>query len=1003
MAKFAHKTTILRFSAVFLLFIAITPVFGRGNQEADLTKADELINIKEYDEATALLTDYIRRYPDRFELANQRLLRIFQIRNEFNKNADELIYLLINDPDNSERVFALTSKLRTLENDNSPLMLNFVNKAHEIAQFNVLRSQLRAILVRGREQIDRGDNEGALQTYAGGMTFMRDEFFAAGFGTQIERDAQQETLRLNTLMSSFRSDISQLRTISADLERAINTGQTARITELTARLMPVIDDYIKRKQELFSTINNIDRILDNLRRADPGMGDRNYLAFVSRVVHGRTEETIQEGMLGVYDAVWRSSVGAVLNAITANIESTYISSLALFNAGNYSTTAQNITGNENLINLPLQFFNKHRLFQEGGNPQTVTMFNNHILQNDLQLYLKTASLTEAGNTINRASNIALRLVIDRSSVTNWQQGRITLDEALSREQQTRSTIAGMHGEFESIRRNAVQKDAEISAHNNVSYIRDAVSAIDNVSTAIIAEELLSAQRYYNIEYSYLERNLASIKEMFERGSKNLEGHSRTNEAGEVKIYRYPAEALEDFTAILAVISSSIQRGESILNQFRNESQSTSANQEIASLRSRYQTSYNELSNIRTQAVTLSDTARSRTVLAVSHRQEGEKLFREAQAAYQRQNYEAARANINRASESFYSSLAIQESASLRGSWDNQTFELARAIAIAENERIIVEVRNLVNTARTLYFSSDFQAAENNLVRARERWLITNSEENDEVLYWLGMVRGGTSARSGRVIPATAPLYPEMSQLLSQAQRNYLEGVRLINTGQRAQGLAKFDEARLQTREVKLMFPVNQEAGILELRMEQFTDPGAFNASFEQRLRTAINGTRQRSLEAYADLLNLAEINPNYSGIRSILAQAEIDMGLRPAPPNPANIARSRDLTASASRILEANLTAQFEVALAQVNEAISLNPNNEDAARVKDRLTSRTSVPGTDVLKFEDEEQYQRAVRELQAGNNLVALALVDRLLQNPQNRNITKLVDLQRRIQSVL
>jgi tetratricopeptide (TPR) repeat protein len=94
---------------------------------------------------------------------------------------------------------------------------------------------------------------------------------------------------------------------------------------------------------------------------------------------------------------------------------------------------------------------------------------------------------------------------------------------------------------------------------------------------------------------------------------------------------------------------------------------------------------------------------------------------------------------------------------------------------------------------------------------------------------------------------------------------------------------------------------------------------------------------------------------------------------------------------------------QYEVALEQINEAIRLNPDNAAAARVKDRLLNRMSVPGAIVLTREDEEDYQRAMRELQAGNNLVAFALVERLMQNPRNRNITKLIELQRRIQSVI
>jgi hypothetical protein len=348
-------------------------------------------------------------------------------------------------------------------------------------------------------------------------------------------------------------------------------------------------------------------------------------------------------------------------------------------------------------------------------------------------------------------------------------------------------------------------------------------------------------------------------------------------------------------------------------------------------------------------------------------------------------------------------LEIQESPSLRQYRDTQVVNLGQQIASAENEAIITEVRNLVTSARSSYLEGNFQQAEDSLIRARNRWSVTNTEENEEIITWLSMVRGAMSARSNRVIPATAPLYPEMSQLLNQAQRNYQEGVRLINAGQRQQGLAKFNDALAQTRQVKLMFPLNQEAGILELRIEQYTDRTAFNAAFDQRLQTARTGVRQRSWEAFADLQNLAEINPSYPNIRSIMNQAEIDMGLRPPPPNPADIARSRELTASASRILENNTTTQFEAALVQINQAITLNPENTEATRVKDRLLTRMSMPGDIVLPSEDEETYQRALREYTAGNNLVAYSLVERLLQNPRYRNISKIVDLQRRIQASL
>lgn len=199
-----------------------------------------------------------------------------------------------------------------------------------------------------------------------------------------------------------------------------------------------------------------------------------------------------------------------------------------------------------------------------------------------------------------------------------------------------------------------------------------------------------------------------------------------------------------------------------------------------------------------------------------------------------------------------------------------------------------------------------------------------------------------------------------------------------------------------------MFPVNQEAGILELRMDQVTDPTAFNASFQRRFNEAIAGTRRGSVESFADLQNLAEINPQYPGIRNAVTQAEIDMGYRPPPPDPRALARSNELTSAARVIVDGNVRAQFPIALEQLNEALVLNPSNTLAITLKDRVQTELGGGSSVVLSSAAEAEYQRAVRELQQGNTFVALAIVQQLLQDPRNRNSTRLVELQRRIESV-
>jgi hypothetical protein len=1001
MAKFARKLTIFSFFSFFLLF-AIMPVFGGGGQDRDLARADELIRNREHDEAILVLTDFARRNPDKFDQAQQRLRRIYQIRDEFNRIADELIETLLNDPGNNERIFQLSTRLYALENENSPLLVNFVSRTMEIAQFNLNRIRLRTILERGRNFLDLGDTLAAIQTYAEGMDIMRDEFFAAGYGAEIENEALRHTANINSVVANFRQVSSEVGTISAELTRAVNAQDINRINDASNRLAHAMDRFIALKQNLYTASSVFDRILNVLRTNFQETGDRNNLAFINTVIHGRTDETMQEGMLGAFDTHWNNTVNPALEAFISYIARTNSEALAAFNAGEYTAVAVSLRMADTYINMTPLFFDKHRQLFAGTKPQTVTADGSSILDADMHKYLQIRALYDANNLIRQAASIAANLNIDRSSLANWQRGNINAAQALGSEQQTRSALVGMQRSINEITTQANQANTEIYSRYNIVYISNTLNVIENFQTVLHAEEVESAFRYYTIAQDALQNQLAERRIQLEEGRALLSGRDGTNEYGEGFIYHYPNEALQILNTMLASLAINLEDGNSVLSQYRDEQPQLSANEGISSTRVKHQLTVDELNSLRTQGLALAETARTRSAQAETFRQDGERLFRDAQASFQRQNYDAAREQIERAHERFFSSLQIQYSDAVRQMMDTQLSNLDNEINTAENQIIVVEVRDLINAARNLYYAGNLQQAEERLTRARNLWRRTNTEPNVEVDLWLGLVHTALAASSGRVIPPTAPLYMEMSQLLSEAQRNFEEGVRLINAGQRTQGTARFEEARQLTREVKLLFPINQEAGLLDLRIEQFLDPGVFNASFEQRLNTARAGTRQRSMEAFADLQNLAEINPNYPNMRAILTQAEYDMGFRPPPPDPATVAYSMELTVSARRIIDTNQTTQFQSAMLQLNEAIRLHPENTEASRLRDRLSSMMNSPGTIVLSVQDEAEFQRALRELQAGNLLAAMSIVNRLLQNPRNRSVAKLVELERRIRTM-
>jgi len=258
-------------------------------------------------------------------------------------------------------------------------------------------------------------------------------------------------------------------------------------------------------------------------------------------------------------------------------------------------------------------------------------------------------------------------------------------------------------------------------------------------------------------------------------------------------------------------------------------------------------------------------------------------------------------------------------------------------------------------------------------------------------------------KTGRTIPVSAPLYPQMSQILSNANQLYGEGKSLMEAGRRDEGIAVLASAKEKLQQLQLVYPMNQDAGQLTLRIDQLIDPAAFKLFFSQKVEYIRSNYRTERQTAYSDLLDLYQINSNYPGIKPLLDDVEIYLGIKIPPPDPKAIARSAELARSARKIYDANTRSLFSVAVEQLDEAVKLNPDNQMAIALKDRIQTAMGGASVAVLSAADESKYQQAVQELQKGNKITASALVEQLLQNPKSRNSSKIQDLKKRIDSQL
>ncbi len=394
----------------------------------------------------------------------------------------------------------------------------------------------------------------------------------------------------------------------------------------------------------------------------------------------------------------------------------------------------------------------------------------------------------------------------------------------------------------------------------------------------------------------------------------------------------------------------------------------------------------------------------------------ERLYNEAQILCDTEKYRDAHYKLN---EALYNYTA--ENDSLRKDSDVQD-ALYQKIAllkqlITEKQRplMVARLRELKTAAKKYYFDGKFDEAYSKTTEAKtelEDWaeFIDSEVEYDEELEKLSsLVETALSIKSGRELSQQDALYPEMSQLLSSAHLAFENAEVLLKQKKRAEAETELKNAQESLQKLKIVYPRNHEANILSLKIEQILSPNTFSENFSARVTELANADFSTgdsiAKQAYSDLLDLQEINPNYSGLNELIFNVEIKLGLRKLPVDNSSKEKAASLAAQALEAL--NEAGRDEILLQAVlslaDEALSLDSENEVASMVIDEIALRTGQESAIILSVEDEQKYQDALKFLQNGSAIEAHTLVQELLSEPKNRSSAKIRKLNDRIEGYL
>ncbi len=998
------------------------PLFAKGKYEESLERADELIGERRYNDAILELTAFARKNPDSFADAQKRLQRIVRLREAYNQMAADLLDVLVNDPTNDERKLAMIKQLEAVDAAPNRAAREFLVRTKESAQFTYYKAMFEKIMEEGRELIDRRAFIEAGQKYSEGFELYRDDFYAAGYRDEVIQRVNAQFTKIDESMAEFALILEELLSAIELCE------ESARYTDEDfpdrSNFLPAWTKF----EELFLSFASLrnkaahaGRSLENefllLQGEFSHLNDNSFLPFAFRFILGRKTEIQPEGIVGALDTLIIELLNRGEVALSSLLEAEYKDFLLHFDSQNENALVR-LADLKTYAQTGRSFIGLWSSLLSSEALPSPTPLGRTIVFGKAPIYLYYHFLTE----ISDYEEKAFLLTKDLAGHQNLQLPKDFIDlEVKERESLREGWVAerlrlmGVNREI--IENIAILREKEAYIQNLLEKKLSTPPSPDLFTHARLAfeaaqEKLIRADTDYAwfIYTSGEEDNKLALLELsraIDRAEPLIAGlSSDSQDGGEVEALlsgAYPDRALLALKAEADPFAHALRKQEGEREALSGEAEYIQEDERLLRLARSMESRLSAIQALELRREGLVEMAERRVAEAENARREAERFYNESRLALGRENFDLARDRLRRSEERYNYSLERNESETLRRERDNRLLSLSTEIVQTENLIVIRDVRRLIGEAQNLYYGGNFERAEEQLVQADLRWRTTNVEDESEIVFWLGLVRGALSVRSGRTIMPTAPLYPEMSQLLSFAQKSFDEGRTFLNTRRRAEALERFEEAERYIREVQVIFPLNQDASLLLLRIEQVRDPVQFNESFRNKVQMALGKEGSAPQEAYTELQDLYAINPRYAGLKGHLERIEVRLGLRLPPPDPRALRRSDELTRDARRIIDANVRAQFPVALEQLNEAIRLNPNNESAVNLKVRIQIDAGGSANIVLPFEVQRDYEMAVAEFQKGNTIVANAIVERLLQNPANRRSPKILELQKRIQSRL
>lgn len=1036
-----RRGLILAILAVTLLGTAL-PLHAMGQKEDPLSEAKALIAEKKYDDAIISLKAFIQKNPDRFDEAQKLLRQVIEARSAYTKVAQELVDLVRSDPEGAknDRKLELINQLYGLEAPNDTNR-KFLVQTEKLSAYLKYKSDLAKLFAQARKLLDeaRSTDDGAkfataVATYEEGFSIYR-RLFDEGPYDPLTKSAVASIIdRIKTEAAAYVSTQGELSRLVTGLSSALALPDPEAAATAWTALEAALKERVDRRNAVVAAAQGLPAQQRNVVKVEPDLEglDSSFIPFALKVALGRTvvdddnPVILPEGVAGSMDIQWIYILNRLQTEFEASLDAEYAKALAAYAKADWVEAQTAYEKASGLAGTGLQFFGLWGLTRPRESIPELADYWKDLLKDKPGAKARDSHLAAVSGSGARLASALGSAAMASDAATAFAtalKADSPLAPSLASLAASRAVLVDLEGRVAEETRVAADQAKELQALQAQGLVletsqtaqKDLETKIEAAKDSVLAKEIGILSLAFDLEYRRLAAELETQTKDTEAAQALLVGRddpdnpklilpNGTLAPGTGTLLMYPGESLAKLTAQAPRLADLRTRLGSFAKRTSGEPPRVSTSPEVQAWVEKAKKLEADAQGLEAQRATL--LARAQIQKNDVEAKKAQARLREAESrqALAAQNFDLADSRLSEASEAYRLAFEKEANPNLKKTWTATYDELKSSILSARQKKAVTDINNLLTAGTTLFYQDNFLKAGTSFTQANNIRQTVFKVDDPTAIRWLALVDRALSGNKDRTVDSKSPLYAEMSQLISLARTYYNQGQALLAQRKDTEAKAAFSQAQDKIKQIKQVFPYNQEASVLGYRISKIQDPQAYRADINAKIATANRELATPTKDNLVTLRDINSVDPGFPGLAAVLAKYERAFGkdIATATITQADKDAARILVARAQATYDSRDIANFGNAVDDLSRAIARDPTNASARSLYDSLILMVASRQTP-LSAAAEVDYRSAIAFFQSGDYPSANALVDRLLADPRNRTNANLNDLSKKIKARL